>query len=274
MNFARLLTLPFFAVAIIVAYRIFTRDLVYESIYIAFAVVGATLIFIFSPQINWWFWQYYPPKISDKLRAILNQSWPDLVFHNSTDRERMLVRTILFTRGNEIRFMGTDNAPEDIGAIIGTIPVRMTAHLPGSAYLMQPYERIILYTDKFLSPDFPYPHTSETNHEDAVLVFSVKHLLEAFREPEKFFNIGFYEYAGVYRKLYPALAYPELDPEIHWPLLEQISGFRKKQLEDYLVMKQLDINQFAITTFWVAGKRFKSMAPSLYAEFDRVFQQG
>lgn len=273
MNFARLLTLPFFALAIIVAYRIFTRDLVYESIYIAFAVVGATLVFIFSPQINWFFWQYYPPKISEKLRVILNQSWPDLVQMNSTDREKMLVRTILFTRGNEVRFMGTDNAPEDISAIIGTIPVRMTSSLKSAAFLMQPYERIILYTDKFPSPDRPYPHACETNHEDAVLIFSVKHLLEAFREPERFFNIGFYEYSGVYRAIYKNKVYPTLDPEEHWPLLEQISGFRKKQVEEYCAIEALDIDQFAMTAFWCAGTRFKNMAPSLYAEYDRVFHE-
>ena len=55
--------------------------------------------------------------------------------------------------------------------------------------------------------------------EKGVVMFSAEQLMPGFMQPKRFFNIGLYEYARVFRHCHPELAFPAIGEE-HWPALE------------------------------------------------------
>lgn len=269
MNFARLLMLPFLMGAILVAYRVLVHGFVYDGIYFLICIICVVTIGIFAPQINWVFWQKYPPQVSKKLRSILLPMWPELDDMGEGMQRMLWARIILYAKGNDIDLIGVESTPVDIQCMVGLIPVKMTAHLEGNQYLLAPYEKVVLYQGLFLSPDKKYPHSSETNHKESVVIFSFKHLIDSMREPHKYFPIGYYEYSGVYIRKFPELNYPKLDEERDLASLEYIVGFSRKHLLTEHALKEPDLQQLGMTAFWCFPERFKEKLPKVYEQYDR-----
>lgn len=269
MNFARLLMLPFLMVAILVAYRVLVHGFVYEGVYFLICVVAVVTIGIFAPQINWVFWQRYPPVVPDKLKSILLPLWPELEEMSAGEQRRLWTRIILYSKGIDIDLLGMESTPVDIQCMVGVIPVKMTSHLAGDHYLLHPYEKVVLYQGPFLSPERKYPHSSETNHQESVIIFSFKHLIDSLREPQKYFPIGYYEYSAVYIRKYPGLKYPKLDEEQDFPALEYIIGFSRKHLATEHALNEPNLQQLGMAAYWCFPERFKERLPNVYEQYER-----
>jgi hypothetical protein len=263
MNFARIIMIPFFVIMGVVAYRMWQWDLVYEGVYFAISFVAVTIISIFAPQINWYFWQYYPPPVPQKLEKIVGMFWPELEHMPSESKKKALTRILLYTKGNAVSFIGDGKTPLDIQAIVASIPVRMTFAKKGDTYLMYPYERVILYAGAFPSPDRPYPHTSETHHEDKVLILSFKHLQQSFERPDVHFNIGFYEYAGIYQKVIKDAKMPIIHDEDRL-MVEHCMGFTIEEIKRVHQLDRIDLTSLLITGYWTQPNRMKEIAPNWY----------
>ena len=270
MNFARLIMIPFLIIMGVVVYRMWQWDLVYEGVYFAISFVLVTIISIFAPQINWFFWQYYPPPIPPKLEKIVTLFWPALSKMSPELKKKALTRILLYTKGNAISFIGDGKTPLDIQALVASIPVRMTLHKTGNLYLFYPYERVVLYAGAFPSPDRPYPHTSETHHEDKVLILSFKHLQLSFERPEVHFNIGFYEYAGIYQRVFKITHIPLIKEEDRI-MVEHCLGFTVEEIKRVHHLPSPDLTSLLITGFWTQPARMQEIAPQWYAALQKEF---
>lgn len=258
MQLSRLLYIPCFIAVVILAVLIWRHDWIYLSIYAAIPVILMAVIYVLSPQIDWWWWKRYPLKMDNRLKALLSLYWPMLSELSPTDLRLFESRMMLYIKGRAFQFQGLPEG-EDIKAMVAVHPVWLT--LRQQSFLLEPYERIVLYKSSFPSPQFTQLHASELHEEDKVLLFSLQHIAASLKEPDQYFNTALYEFARVWVRCHPRLDYPTISAE-HLPLLEVISGFPTALILQRYGYEDLDPLAVGIGYFVLFRERFTAVLPA------------
>ena len=201
-------------------------------------IIGMIGVYFFSDVIDWKWYKDNPPTVEDEMRNLLNKRLPFYQNLSAEDKVKFETRVEMYVRANEFIPNGWEHVPYDIQAWIAVNPVMLTFHQED--FLLADYERIVIYPHSFPSPQYPEQfHCSEVYPEDGVILFSVEKLLPGVMQPRAYFNIGIYEYAKVYKLMYPHLTYPEMS-SLDWMAFEQIVNYTKTKLEDYIGLNDLD----------------------------------
>lgn len=267
MQFSKLLIAPCLIAIGILAYIIFKNDWVWLSWYVAIPAIMIALLFVFSPQIDWWFWQFFPPKPDKKIQALYRKYVP---LYNELDPEELKfidTRVILFLNSKIFQWAGGGDTPQDLNAIIAWHAVYMTRK--HKDFLLEPYDRYVFYKKLFPSPEHPYPHASEVNHEDGVFVFSVDMLSAAFKEPTLYFNPAWYEISSAWMQKNKKWNWPKASEDIR-PQLEHISGFTEADIMKMYGYKQLDLMPLVMHHYFAFNTAFRVHLPELAGELDNV----
>jgi Glucose-regulated metallo-peptidase M90 len=232
------------------------------AIYAVPLVVCLAVIYILSPQIDWWWYQRHPPQLPAMLRHIINTQLPFYQNLSPDEKARFRNRMAMYMEANEFTGQGMEAVPPDIKGVIAASAVQLT--FGHEDYLMSKFEHIIVYPHPFPSPQYPEEwHVCEHFEEDGVIMFSAEQLMPGFLQPKRFLNIGLYEYTRVFRNCHPAVAFP-LFGEEHWPSLVQISGFPKDKTIQYVGLKEIDLTALAVVYFFVFGEKFKEVLSAEY----------
>lgn len=266
--FSRLIAIPFILLTLFFLFLSWEVHRSY-SIYVVPPVIIGALIFVLSPQINWWWYSRHPPDLKPVLRALLERA-PG--FYHSLSAEAKLKfrqRMSLFIMANEFMPQGMDAAPPDAEAVVAASAVTLT--FGQEDFLFKKYERIVLYAHPFPTPQYPELfHSSEVYDEDGVLLFSMEHLFRGFLQPGQYFHIGLYEYAKVFMRTYPFARFPQVE-EVHWPVLERISGFSRKAIEEWIGLPDLNPLAVAAAHYFVFPEAFKAEWPEAFEQFGVAF---
>lgn len=267
MQFSKILIAPCLIAIGILAYIIFQNDWVWLSWYVAIPAVLIAILFVFAPQIDWWFWQFFPPKPDKKIQALYQKFVP---LYNEMDNEtrRFIdIRVSLFSHSKIFQWAGGGDTPHDLNAIIAWHAIYMTRK--HKDFLLEPYDRYVFYKKLFPSPEQPYPHASEVNHEDGVFVFSVDMLSAAFQEPTLYFNPAWYEISAAWMKKYIKWNWPIPTDDIR-PKLEQISGFAEEDIKKMYGYKHLDLMPLVMHYYFAFEPAFRLHLPELAEQIDQV----
>lgn len=230
------------------------------------------MIYIFSPQLDWWWYQKHPPKLDPKLRALLETHFTFYKNLSETDKEKFRIRVALYMEANEILSKGPremGEAPVDLQGFVAAHIVQLT--FGREDYRMDMFERMILYPGNFPSPQFPeHFHASEIFQEDGVMLFSARQLMNSVLKPMDYYSIGLHEYAKVFQLVYPDYAYPKGE-DLKWEVLEKISGFSRKKAEEQYGLPLTDTLTVAIVFFHSFPENFKAGLPEVYQTFVDLF---
>ena len=241
------------------------------AIYIVPFVIALAVIYVFSPQIDWWWFQHRPPELPAPLRHLVNTRFPFYQNLSADDKTRFRNRMALYMHANEFMPQAVESVPVDVKGVIAASVVQLTFGLDD--YLLNKFEVIIVYPHPFPSPQFPEKwHASEIFEEDGVIMFSAEQLMAAFLQPDRFFNIGLYEYARVFRRCYPGVFFPVLG-ENGWESLQRISGFAKDFIEKWIGLPEPDAVAVAVAHFFVFPEKFKAVLPEVYEALTKIFKQ-
>lgn len=238
----------------------------YLVIPIGIAIAG----YMLAPQIDWWWYKRFPLALDSKVKTIFENNSE---FYRNLSPEKMKIfdqRISLYVEAKDWKYMGMEEAmPYDIRAIIAFEPVRLT--LNQKDYLMEPFDRIIVYQNPFLSPQHPERyHASELFLEDGVVLFSLKHILPAFREPHKYFNIVLYEYARIMISTNKNINFPELDDQF-WYNLYDVASYGHREIMGVIGLTEADPVAVAIHHYFIYGAYFGNIYPELYASLQAIF---
>jgi len=265
---ARLISLPFLILTGVFAYLTLEKDESY-SFYIIFFVILLSIIYTFSPQINWWWYSRNPPEIDEQMRNLLIKNHS---FYNDlsvSDKKRFRNRMALYMMAVEFMPKGWERLPEDIKGVIAANAVQMT--LKQVDFLLPKFEQIVVYTTPFPSPQFPKQlHASEVFEEDGVLLFSAQQIMWAFLQPQQYYNLVLHEYIKVYQISYPNKKYPRL-AEKDWEQLSDISGFSKERIEGIIGLPNIELSAVSGTLYFTHPENFKRVAPDLFRKWEQVF---
>ncbi len=235
-----------------------------------------TVVWVFTPQINWWWYLRHPPKVDSRIMSIVENS-PFYQGLSVAEKARFGQRVFLITLGkNFMRPMpaGADKrvdqqVPPDLKAIVGAAIAQLTFGL--KEFMLGKFENIIIYPHLFVTPQYPHQaHPSELFEEDGVLLFSADELVQGVVQPQHFFNIGLYEAARAFHRLYPEKM-PILPPSV-WDNLKQI-GWGATEAAISLNLLEPDIFGVAAVNFWTFPEKMREEIPELYQIFQNLFRQ-
>ncbi len=265
---ARILSIPFALAFLILLYLNFKTSGQY-AFYLIPVVFILTMIYILSPQINWWWYKRNPPDVAAPIRALLFK-YPFYQRLPEGQKKRFRERMALFVMGNNFIPQGVEIVSEDVKAIVAANAVTVT--FGQKDFLFPKFENVIINPKPL--PTLQYPdnyHASEIYEPDGVVLFAMEQLVKGFVESTRYFNIGLYEYAKVFIITYPNNLYPTLD-ENSWNALERISGFSKEWIEKWINLPDVDPLAVSIAHFFIFPEPFRVELPEEFETYRNIFK--
>jgi len=265
---SRKIAAPFVLMTFIFLYLTWEYD-THWAPYMIPCVVVMSLIYVFSPQIDFWWASKHTPEMPPKLRMILTKQHPFYRSLSETEQKRFRDRVTLYMMAVEFMPQKMPEIPPDLQAIVASNVVQLT--FGQEDFLLSAFENIILYPRPFPSPNYPTNfHTSEIFVEDKVMLFAIEQLVPGTFNPQKHYNIGLHEYIRAYIHMNSNNDFPKL-PDNCWELLEEISGWSKEHIFKYINRPDVDVVPVSVCHFFVFGERFREVLPEIYAGYRDVF---
>lgn len=270
-SLSKIVALPFGVAFAMVLY--WSMDYNHKDISIWLIPLGIilVLIFVFHPQLDFWWHRRNPPPID---RVIVDWLEKYSSYYKKLlvpDKIKFLKRLSIYLHAKEFVAQGQkqEGVPEDIKAIIGHSYIMLSMGLED--YLLKDYDRIVLYKHPFPTPEKKFLHSVETHPEDGVIILSMEQLISGLLN-QAFYNVGLHAYAEAFVEKNPSLDYPEFENDI-WERLEQISGISVEQQTAILGFEQKDPLIVTIVYFFDYPQQFLNHEPKLYIQMINLFQQ-
>jgi hypothetical protein len=232
------------------------------AIWMAPMVLVSALIYVFSPQINWWYYSRYPRPLPEQERGLLADHAD---FYNRLDalgKQRFEARVRLFVMGTDWMALGwpdgQEEVPADIQLVLATQAVTLTWNKED--VLLAPFEQVVVYPKPFPSPEYPFAHASELYAPDGCLIFSAEQVMRAFIQPTVWYNVGLHEFAKAMVMRYPALPWPEAGDI--WDRLEEVSNMSRSHVESVIGLAGIDSLPVMIHHYRIFPDRFAAVFPS------------
>lgn len=266
--FAKILLYGSIAISIIFLFYGIKVDASYMIFAMPF-VIAMAVFYVMSPQINWWYYNKYPPLPEKRLAYMIRQQSAFFQQLTPSDQERFLQRVALCMMAHDFMPMVMEEIPEDLKAVFATNLVQLTFG-QDNFLLENKFEKIVIYPTPFPSPQFPKQfHSSEIYPEDGVMMFSAEHLMKGFAEPHLYYNSGMHEAIQAYLHVYPDKDYPSLPADI-WEKLAEISNFPASNLRTWIGLEDINPMAVSICHFLMFPERFFEVLPELSARFKRI----
>ncbi len=267
---ARLLGLPFlllFVWSIYAAWGAEDDRLAYP---ILVAAILVALVYVFSPEINWWFYRRWTPRLDPPVKHLLGQFGGYYNSLSEAERDTFEQRLFLTVTATDFLAQGLPSVPEDIRYMIAYPQVCLNFHQ--KEWLCKRSEKTVVYPHPFPSPAHPNRlHYSEWYAEDGVLIYVLPWVVEGFTRPGAVYNIVFHEQAKVFRDCRPDLSLPEMAEAGIWKKLEAVSGMSWEYITKIVGLPQEDPYPISVHHFFLYPEAFQRELPALHASYLRVF---
>lgn len=255
LSFAHRIALPLALLAVLFLYLAWEVDPVFSRGLIPILVVLAVVYFS-APQINWWWWQRNPPDLSPKLAEALANFHPFYKRLDAAGQRKFRTRTFLFIEGTEwiSKNFPDDELPLDVQVIIASQAAALTFHLPDEDFLLKKFERVVVYPKPFMSPEFPFSHSSELFEADGCLILSAEQVMSAFVQPTEHYNPALHEYAKAFQIEHGnSVVAGQSDTPETWADLEKISGMNRQKIETTIGLAGVEPSPVAVHHFYIFG---------------------
>jgi len=265
---SKIISFPFAIGLFTVIYLIWERGTHY-AIYMVPFIVMLAVIYVLSPQIDWWWYKRRPPEIYPQLKQMFSQRLPFYKKLSPRNKQRFEHRVMMYMLANEFMPQLMESVPMDIEAIAAANVVQLTFGVKD--YRMSKFEHIVICPGPFPSPQYPeHTHVSEIYAEDKSILFSMDHLVHGTINAKKNYNIGMHEYARVFLRCHPNKSYPTLPDDI-WQQLETISGFTETYIRQHIGRPDVKALPTSMVLFFIFPEKFKAQLPEIYTSFTEVF---
>lgn len=246
---------------------ILPRESRWMSVFIIPWIVLLVMTYVFSPQVDWWWYQRNPPELPGSLGNLFLKYMPfyqDLSVDNKK-RFRQRVAMYLQARGFFAKRGNEDGeVPVDMKAFIAANVVMMT--FGKKDFIMKDFERIFIYLQAFPSPNHQYLHAAELNEEDECFLLSGEHVMLSFRQPKRFYNVIVHVFAKAFQLCFSKHDYPTFE-EYMW------SGWGKEATIKYLGIPEDKMEKFGVAAnyFFHFPNQLKEKNPSTFDRFCNIF---
>ncbi|MCW5922841.1 MAG: hypothetical protein KIS77_10875 [Saprospiraceae bacterium] len=268
--FSNYLAAPFVLATLLLLYLAWERDANYAVWMIPF-VVSAAVIYIFAPQINWWWYSRRPPQLEPSLIGLLERFSGFYQKLSAPDKKKFRDRIVLTRMGTDWEPMAfeDESVPPDVQFALAIPSVMLTFRR--EKFLLEKFEKVVVFPRPFATPEYPYDHASELYAPDGCLLFSAEQVMRAFAEPQNWYNVALHEYAKAYALSYPDEPYPPFSESDVWEKLETASKMPRQHIESVIGIAGVDALPVAIHHYFSFPASFQSVFPDEAATFQRIF---
>jgi len=269
--FSNYLAAPFVFLAIFFLYLAWKVDNEYAFGLIPLVVI-ATLIHVFSPQINWWWYSRRPPKLEPGLANLLERFSVFFQRLSPPDKQKFRDRIVLYRMGTDWEPMAFEGeaVPSDVQFVLAHQAVMLTFHR--EKFLFDKFEKVIVYPLPFATPEHPFDHASELYEPDGCLLFSAEQVMRAFTEPAEWYNVALHEYAKAFVLTYPDEPYPVFAEEDVWEKLQVASGMPQRHVESVIGIRGVEVLPVAIHHYFTFPEQFRAVFAAEAEALDGIFK--
>jgi hypothetical protein len=265
------IALPFAMMALLFLYLAWKVDESYSLWIIPFLVIIA-ILYISAPHINWWWWQRYPPDLEPHLTTFLEKY--NAHYRSLGIDQQKAFRTRVFLQRNAIDFTAVafpeDNVPDDVQLAIATQAARFTMNK--KAFVFDQFEKVVVYPRPFLSPEYPFNHSSELYEADGCLIFSAHEVMHGFMQEQTSYNVVIHEYARAYQINFPEELLIFSDDTETWEKLEKVSKMSRKDIETTIGIAGAEVFPVAMHHCFVFRAQFEVEFPEESKVLSKVFE--
>lgn len=268
--FAHYLSIPFIAGALGVLYHAWENEGA-GGVWIVPFLLAAAFFWVFTPQINWWWYSKRPPALEEGVVAAITRLVPFYQQLDETNRKRFrdrlaLTRMATNWTGKDM----PDEIPPDLETAVAVQSVIVT--WKQDDFLLHDLENIVIAPGPFLSPEHPYRHSSETYRPESCMLFSAKAAMDAFVQPDQHFNVVLYEYikatlAERYRSTFPIENEEEL-----WGDIAEISHWSPAAIVGAVGTREVDLLSVLWCLYYTFQDRFQQILPEWAGHFREYSQ--
>lgn len=269
-KFSRVVAAPFVLALIYFIYLAFTDSQSDVLVWMLIPIAILVLIYLFQPQIDFWWLRSHPLKIEPKVLELMNRVNPLIRRLDFEGFQEWQNRLILHMEAKSFMGKGSEDfvAPYDVKAMLSQVYVTMSYGMDD--YLLDKFKRIIIYKHPFPSPRFKFLHAYETQAEDGVIIVSLEHVEKGLMYPESYYNVAWHVYAEAFIKANPSLDYPMISSDF-WEKFEQVCGFEKEQILLSLGFESIDPLPSLVVGYFNYGEKFQRLFPEESKALRKIF---
>ena len=266
--FARRLTVPLALWIMIVLYLAFVEEMDGVMIWIIPPALLLMIVYIFTPQLNYWYVQRYRPTLDEPLRKFLHHLAPWITRLDPDAQKKLEERLVLHMEGSDFSGMNMESIPEEAKVLVSLAAVVVSWQQEKA--LLSPFERVVFYKHPFPSPNHQFLHACETDFIDQVQIYSLEQLMASWMRPDRFLNIAYYEWAKIFQFVFDQKQYPSSSPQ-RWEALSQISGQSTDQWQKFTGFETLDFWGVATACYLTFPKKMQESEPALFQAIREVY---
>lgn len=270
-----ILAFPFLLIALYIGYLTFKDSSGSQLIWALVPAVALVLIYLFSPQIDYWWLSRKPVEMDHQITDLLTKTNPTYGALDDETKNEFHKRLLLFTEGKEFLAKGMEQAnlevPYDVQNMIAQIPITMT--LGRRDFTLKRFERVVLYKHPFPTPKNRFLHTSEIHAEDGVIILSLEHVQAAMMQPGYHYDVGWHAFAEAFISSHPKEPWPDLPSDI-WSKVDEISPQNQKMILGTLGFEMVDVMPVLVTLYFRHADRFRAVLPGVADVFQSIFNDG
>lgn len=269
---SNVLTIPFAITAIALLTRLFADK---DDVIAMWAVVPVTiivLIYLFQPQIDYWWLERNPIEIDPKVLKLINATNDFYRELDEEEKKEFHKRLMLYINGYAFSAKGMEtdtDVPYDIRLMIAQIPVTIGFYQKDK--FLKNYERIILYKHAFPSPRHKFLHTMEVHAEDGAIIFSLEHAEAAFFNPNDFYNVAWHAYVEAYLDNRKEQLVEPGEEGPAWKDLHQILDFDQSFILRTLGFDKVKIETVIVMAYFLKNNELKSVRPLWHKQLQQHF---
>lgn len=233
---------------------------------IAALMLPVALIYIFKPQLEWWYYTRYPRRVERAMRMYLERLFPYYGRLGAEERVRFEQRMFMYQLSKSYEARELKTIPDDFKGFIAANAVMLSFGL--AEYLSPKFENIVFNPGPFVSPAFPQPHVCESfeDGEFGGMLFAFDAIRLDVFEDRSTYNVVLHELANV---LWKQMGWSEKD-FLEYATTDNISrmaqarGLSLPQIGAILGQPRLDFFAVAVEHFFMVPVAFQAAAPLLY----------
>ena len=265
---SKILAIPFLLIVGALGYYSWKINDAYVFYILPFFLVLA-MIYIFAPQIDWWWYERYPPDVDKPIRKMLEKTNPFYNRLTPTDQTKFRQKLAMFVMGVNFMPKGWETIPEDVKFAIAANAVQLNFHQED--LLFEKYENVVVYPTAFPSPQYPeHFHSSEVFKEDGVLLFSAQEVMYGSLKPQQYYNVAIHEYIKVFMDKFQTPSLPVFTEE-DWSDLGKVSHLKEVHIRQILNVPDIDPSIVAATLYHSFPESFQKIFPEQAVKLDNIF---
>ena len=270
-SFASIVSIPFLLLTLFFGYHVFYLENSDLFIYLVIFVVISMTIYMFQPQIDFYWFKNHPLELKEKEKKFLRSLSSFYASLNDEQKIKFENRAYVFVRFKGFEWIRSEKKelPQDMRLLIAANAVQITFNLED--YLFDKFDLYFGYNHAFPTPNKQFLHSVEVNMEDKIAIFNMEVIINSQNVNNKIFNIGLFAFAEIFISLHPRKMYPEINKNQFWEEMELVSGISKQKIIDIIGYEPNTLTPVMITIFFMYSQSFKDISPKNYDKLCSIF---